>query len=164
MQITYIYQINLISSILFLGIWNWWHVWCQEKNWKVVQFNQWGYRYEILVRRYDTTVPHLRRWFSFCSKNGLQSLNADLTSDAEFLTHCFRKSSCEYSSVNTARSALSSISPAVVGFTFGEQPLIKRLFRGRFKQRITFPRYSATYGGNMFYVMSKNVLFSVKCR
>ena len=63
---------------------------------------------------------HLRRWFSFCSENGLQPLNADVTSGAEFLTPCFRKSSCEYSSVNTARSPLSSILPGVYGFTFGE--------------------------------------------
>ena len=53
-------------------------------------------------------APHLRRWFSFCSENGLQPLNADVSSGAEFLTQYFRKSSCEYSSVNTARSALSS--------------------------------------------------------
>ena len=50
-------------------------------------------------------VPHLR-WFSFCSGNRLQPLNADVTSGAEFLTQYFRKPS---SSVNTAHSALSSI-------------------------------------------------------
>ena len=64
--------------------------------------------------------PHLRRWVSFCSENGLQPLDADVTSGAEFLTQYFRKSSCEYSLDNTARSALSSIPPAVNGFTFGE--------------------------------------------
>ena len=62
-------------------------------------------------------VPHLRRWFSFCSEIGLQPLNADVTSGAEFLIQYFRKSSCEYSSVNTVRSALSFILPAVNGFT-----------------------------------------------
>ena len=81
--------------------------------------------------------PHLRRWFSFCSENGLQPLNADVTSVAEFFS--------QYSSVNTARSALSSILPAINGFTFGEQPLIKRLLRGMFKERPTFPRYPVTY-------------------
>ena len=30
-------------------------------------------------------APHLRRWLSFCFKNGLQPLNADVTSGAEFL-------------------------------------------------------------------------------
>ena len=97
---------------------------------------------EGTTKRY---APHLRRWFSFCSENGLQPLNADVRSGAEFLTQYFRKSSCEYSSVNTARSALSSILPATNGFTFGEQPLIKRLLRGMFKERPTFPRYTVTY-------------------
>ena len=90
-------------------------------------------------------APHLRRWFSFCSENGLQSLNADVTSDVEFLTQYFRKSGCEYSSVKTARLTLSFIFPIVNEFAFGEQPLIKRLLRGMFKERATFPRYTVTY-------------------
>ena len=83
--------------------------------------------------------PHLRRWFSFCSENELQPLKADITSGAEFLTQYFGKSSCEYSSVNTAHSALSSILPAINGFTFGEQPLIKRLLRGNVQGKTNFP-------------------------
>ena len=79
-------------------------------------------------------APHLRGWFSFCSENGLQPLNADVTSGAEILTQYFRKSSCEYSSGNTARSALSSILTEVNGFKFGEEPLIKKLLRGMFKE------------------------------
>ena len=58
-------------------------------------------------------APHLGRWFSFCSEYGLQRLNADVTRGVEILTQNFRKSSCEYSSVNTARSTLSSILPVV---------------------------------------------------
>ena len=65
-------------------------------------------------------APHLRRWFSFCSENGLQPLNAEATCGVEFLIRYFRKTSCEYSSVNIARSALSSIFSAVNGFTFSE--------------------------------------------
>ena len=107
-------------------------------------------------------APHLRRWFSFCSENGLQPLNADVTTDAELLTQYFRKSSCEYSSVNKARSALSSILPAVNGLMFGEQPLIKRLLRGMFKERPTFPRYNVTYDIKYFLDYVKNVLFPVK--
>ena len=32
-----------------------------------------------------------------------------------------------------------------MGFTFVEQPLLKRLLRGMFKERPTFPRYTVTY-------------------
>ena len=64
----------------------------------------------------------------------------------EFLTQYFRTSRCEYSSVNTARSALLFILPAVNGFTFGEQ----RLLRGMFKERQTFPRYTVYMMSRMF--------------
>ena len=90
-------------------------------------------------------APHFRWWFSFCSENGLQPLNADVSSGAEFLTQYFRKSSCEYSSINTARSTLSSILPGVKGFTFCEQPLIKKLLQGMFKERPTSSRHIVTY-------------------
>ena len=60
----------------------------------------------------------------------------------------FQKYGCEYSSVNTARSAFSSILPAVNGFTFGEEPLIKRLLQGMLKERPNFSRYTITYDVN----------------
>ena len=117
MQIIYIYQINLISNILSLEIWNCWYVWCQ--------FNLPSGVLDLIMKSWSEGktkqyAPHLRRWFSFCSENGLQPLNADVTSGAKFLTQYFRKSSCEYSSVNTARSDLSPILPEVNRFTFGD--------------------------------------------
>ena len=63
-------------------------------------------------------APHLRRWFSFC-------FNPDVTSGAKFLTQHFRKFSYEYSSVNTAHSAFSSVFLGVNVFTSGEQTVIK---------------------------------------
>ena len=107
-------------------------------------------------------APHSWRWFSFCSENGLQSLNADVTSGAEFLTLYFRKSTCEYSSINTARSSLSSILPAFNRLTLGEQPLIKRLLRGMFRGRPTFSRYTVTYAVKYVLDHVENVLFPVK--
>ena len=35
-------------------------------------------------------APHLRKWLSFCSENGLQPLNVDVTGGTEFLTQFFR--------------------------------------------------------------------------
>ena len=90
-------------------------------------------------------APYLRRWFSFYSENGLQPINADAPGGTKFWTQYFRKSICKYCSVNTDCSVLSSILPVVNGFTFGEQPLIKRLLQGKFEKRSTFPRYIVTY-------------------
>ena len=94
-------------------------------------------------------APHLRRWFSFC-------FNPDVTSGAKFLTQHFRKFSYEYSSVNTAHSAFSSVFLGVNVFTSGEQTVIKRLFRGIFKERPNFPRYTVTC--DVIYVLSKSML------
>ena len=80
-------------------------------------------------------TPHLKRCFSFCSENGLESLNADVTSGVEFLTYYLKKHRCDYSSVSTAYSLLSSIILAFNGFTCGEQPLIKKLLRVIFKEK-----------------------------
>ena len=84
-------------------------------------------------------------WFSFCSESGLQPINANVPGGTKFLTQYFRKSICKYRSVNTDRSVLSSILLVVNGVTFREQPLIKRLLRGMFKERSTLPRYINTY-------------------
>ena len=106
-------------------------------------------------------APYLRRWFSFCSENGLMGqLNADVASGAKFLTRYFRKFSCKYSSVNTTRPALSSILTATVNrCTFGEQPLIKRLLRRMFKERPIFPRYTVAY--DIKYVLDYVKKFSI---
>lgn len=90
-------------------------------------------------------TPHLRRWFSFCSENELDPFAFNVKNGAEFLTIYFELSKCNYSSMNTARSALSSFIPANNGIRFGDHPLIKRLLRGMFKQRPSLPRYTVTY-------------------
>ena len=69
---------------------------------------------------------------------------ATINDGAEFLTQYFLCSECEYSVINTARSALSSIFPSENGLTFGKQPIIQRLLKGMFKERPIFPRYTVT--------------------
>ena len=148
MQIIYTYQINLISSILFKESGTNGMPGVRESFGK--QFDLFSGVLDLIIKSWSgvTTkqyAPRLKKRFSFCYENGLQPLNADVTSGAEFLTQYFRKYSCEYSSVNAACSALSPVLPAVNGFTFGEQPLIKRLLRGMFKGRPTFLQYTVTY-------------------
>ena len=86
--------------------------------------------------------PHIQRWCEFCSSRNLNPFNATINDGAEFLTQYFLCSECEYSVINTARSALSSIFPSENGLTFGKQPIIQRLLKGMFKERPTFPRYT----------------------
>ena len=91
-------------------------------------------------------APHLRTGFSFCSENRLQPLYADVASGAEFLTRNFRNLVLGILQLTQLVQRYHLFSPSVVnGFTFGEQPLIKRLLRGMFKERPTSPRYIVTY-------------------
>ena len=89
--------------------------------------------------------PHIQRWCEFCSSRNLNPFNATINDGAEFLTQYFLSSECEYSVINTARSALSLIFPSENGLAFGKQPIIQRLLKGMFKERPTFPRYTVTY-------------------
>ena len=89
--------------------------------------------------------PHIQRWCEFCSSRNLDPFNATINDGAEFLTQYFLSSECEYSVINTARSALSSMFSSENGLTFGKQPIIQRLLKGMFKERPTFPRYTVIY-------------------
>ena len=71
----------------------------------------------------------------------MDPVTARTTSGAEVLADIFYKTKLEYSAMNTARSALSSLIEPTHGLTFGNQPLTKRLLRGIFKERLVIPRH-----------------------
>ena len=62
----------------------------------------------------------------------------------EYLTELFH-TGLSYSGLNTARSALSSVININDKLPCGEHPLIKRLMKGFFNARPTFPRYNYTW-------------------
>ena len=51
---------------------------------------------------------------------------------------------------------MNTILPATNGFNFAEKSLIKRLLRGMFKKRSTFPSYVVTY--DIMYALDKTSL------
>lgn len=63
---------------------------------------------------------------------------------ANFLAE-LRKSGLGYSSINTARSALSASVSLVGGGNVGSHPLVVRMMRGVFKEAPTKPRYVDTW-------------------
>ena len=52
---------------------------------------------------------HIIRWLEFSSSGKIDPFNASVNDGAEFLAKLFNESKCEYSVMNTVRSALSSI-------------------------------------------------------
>lgn len=72
---------------------------------------------------------HIEIWLSYCKDNGIDPFGANIYQEAEFLVAYFRSSSTEYSSINTAKSALSFIIKPINGISFGKHPLISRIMK-----------------------------------
>ena len=73
----------------------------------------------------------------------------------EFLTEQF-ESGCGYSSLNTARCALSAIGIVRDGFAIGSHPIIIRFMKGVFNLKPTRARYSEIWDVNkvLLYLQS----------
>lgn len=96
------------------------------------------------IGQYDT---HLSRFQSFCRKRGFQSLTEPLPVEIgiEFLTVLF-KSGLSYSSINTARSAISQfISFSNSTEPFGSHRLVTRFMKGAYRLRPPVPKYDSIW-------------------
>ena len=67
----------------------------------------------------------------------------------DFLTEQFEDFNKSYSTINSYRSALSSMLLPVDGYSVGEYPIIARLLKGMFHVRPPEPRYSFTWDVNV---------------
>ena len=79
----------------------------------------------------------LKRWFEFSSKDGVDPFVATISNRSQFPIDSFLNSKSEYSSANTATSALSA-NFLICWFssrTFGKYPVVQRLLREIFKKR-----------------------------
>lgn len=63
--------------------------------------------------------PHILRWCDSCSNQNKSPFNASINDGGEFLTQYFLCSEREYSVLNTARPALSSIFRSERWLTYG---------------------------------------------
>ena len=88
---------------------------------------------------------HIDKWIQYCNENNIQSFKASIVQGIEFLTKVYHDTNGGYSTINTARLAISLILEPVDGYTFGKQPLVRRFMGGIFKRRPSFPRYSSCY-------------------
>ena len=64
-----------------------------------------------------------------------------------FLTELF-EAGLGYSGLNTARSAISALSVVQGNVQLGDNPTVKRFFKGVFNMRPTRPRYTSTWDAN----------------
>lgn len=91
-------------------------------------------------KQYQT---YINKWLNYCCERELDSLHPSLADVIQFLTSLFERS-LSYSSLNTARSALSTII-TVDGMSIGNHPLVVRFLKGVFNLRPPVPRYKGVW-------------------
>ena len=92
---------------------------------------------------------YLKKYVAFCDTNNLNPFDQNEQTLVKFLTVLFRRK-YGYSAINTARSAVSSVTG------LGSQSLVRRFMRGVFNLRLTCLRitihiYMGCLGGNPIF-------------
>ena len=103
------------------------------------RFSQQGYSKSvidiILASWRDATKSQyqscLNKWVDFCIAKDIDIISPSLAEAMDFLTFLYEQN-LSYSSINTARSALSSILQFNSTTTFGQDPVVKRFMNGVF--------------------------------
>ena len=90
---------------------------------------------------YSQYNTYIRRWQTFCETRLCNPVNPPVSIAIDFLTSLFT-AGLSYSSINTARSALSSLFQIP---DFGINPTVKRFMRGVFQLRPSLPRYQSVW-------------------
>ena len=102
-------------------------------------------------KRYSS---HEERFVKFCRERYTDPIQATTEMGKEFLTEYF-KTGLGYSSVNSARSALSNIIKPMCNVPFGKSPLACRLLKGVFNIRPALPRYVTTWDVTQVFTFIK---------
>ena len=88
---------------------------------------------------------YYKKWLDFCHRDG--TVCSSLAEVIEFLLTLFNNG-LSYSSLNTARSALSSLLPSIDSIPVRQHPLVIRFLKGVFESRPAMPRYTAVWDVN----------------
>ena len=90
-------------------------------------------------RSYDSLFG---RWVSWCRGRESGPFSGPITNVANFLASL---DGYQYNSINSYRSAISSVHEKVDRYSIGQHPMISRLMKGVFHSRPPLPRYTASY-------------------
>ena len=92
--------------------------------------------------QYDT---YIRKWVDYCKQAKCDLVSPPVSVAFDFLTSLF-DTGLSYSSINTARSALSSVLVIENSkMPFGQLPLVRRFMKGIFELRPSLPRYPTVW-------------------
>lgn len=104
---------------------------------------------ELILKSWKTEPQkqhrtHLERWKVFCTSRKVNPLCGTVANGVDFLITQYKRG-LTYSSLNTARCALSTVILLPNGNTFGNHPLVTRLMKAVFESRPTLPRYNSIW-------------------
>ena len=89
---------------------------------------------------------YIKKWKHFCAERKISYLQVRLSDVLEFLTKMLDTDKVGYSTLNTARSALSSFLVVDDGrLPLGSHPVVNRFMKGVFHLRPPAPRYSSIW-------------------
>lgn len=89
----------------------------------------------------------IKRWIQYCNKRKISFVQPDLDDVLQFLTELF-ESGLSYSSINTARGALSALGIKIEEHSIGKHPIVIRFLKGVFNTRPSTPKYTHVWDVN----------------
>lgn len=81
----------------------------------------------------------------FCSEQAIAFISPSINDIISYLTHLHIKCNLGYSSINTAKSMLSSVFSLLYKRDIGSKPLIKHFMKGIFNMKPSLPKYTNTW-------------------
>ena len=97
-------------------------------------------------------ISHIQKWMKFANERKFNPSQIDYKILIEFLTSLY-KQGLSYSSINSARSAISSISDNEIG----SHHIVRRFMKGIFQSRPALPRYTTTWDPDIVLQFLKNL-------
>ena len=84
------------------------------------------------------------KWERWCTSRERNPISGPINDVVNFIAELFQEG-YSYSSLNSYRSAISSVHQKVDGYLVGQHPLVARVLKGAFNERPPKPRYSQTW-------------------
>jgi len=98
----------------------------------------------------STTVHYessFRKWSQYSERKGQDPFQPSIENVLEFLTELFNEGQ-SYSSINAAKSALSTIFNLMYNYKLGELEVVKKFMKGAFRLRPPTSRYNTTWNAD----------------
>ena len=96
------------------------------------------------VNTHKQYQPYVAQWLEFCSGRQSNPYDPPIGTVLDFLVALHEKG-LKYSTLNTARSAISAVVLPTNNHTIGTHPLVSRFMRGIYKCNPPTPRYQTTW-------------------